>query len=166
MSEFLLFNFPQYRDHAWKCWEELGIEELYGSSYYNIDQKVATNVLSSLHTKLMEAIAAMPGLTDIQRKAIDPAVRAFADNAILGRVTNDIRIYIEACIAHKEQARDTVILITDDHKFFSYFALSDIAEGVLVAQVQDLVKEAKPQGVVANRPPICIKVAGEIIPGM
>ena len=114
----------------------------------------------------MEAIAAMPGLTDIQRKAIDPAVRAFADNAILGRVTNDIRIYIEACIAHKEQARDTVILITDDHKFFSYFALSDISEGVLVAQVQDLVKEAKPQGVVANRPPIRIKVAGEIIPGM
>ena len=75
----------------------MGIEELYGSSYYNIDQKAATKVLSSLHSKLMEAIAARPGLTDIQRKALDPAVRAFADNGILGRGTNEICLYIEAC---------------------------------------------------------------------
>ena len=63
----------------------MGIEELYESSYYNIDQKVATNVLSSLHSKLMEAIAARPGLTDVQRNALDPAVHAFANNAILKR---------------------------------------------------------------------------------
>jgi hypothetical protein len=161
-----LMEAGQYRDHAWMCWEELGIEELYGSSYYNIDQKVATNVLSNLHSKLTEAVAVRPSLTDIQRKALDRAVRVFSDNGILRRVTNDMCMYIEACIAHKELAGDTVILITDDHKFFTYFALSDVAEGVLVTQVQQLVKEAKPQGVVDSRPPIRIKVAGEIIPGM
>ena len=63
------------------CMEMLGGTGNWGalwSSYYKIDQKVATNVLSSLHSKLMEAIAARPGLTDIQRKALDSAVCAFA----------------------------------------------------------------------------------------
>ena len=113
-----LMGAGQYRDHAWKCWEELGIEELYGLSYYiyNGDQKIANNVLSTLHSKLMETITGWPGLTDIQRKALDPAVRAFADGGILGRLINDIRIYIEACIGHKEQDGDTVMLVADDHK--------------------------------------------------
>ena len=113
-----LMEAGQYRDHAWKCWEELGIEELYGLSYYiyNVDQKIANNVLSTLHSKLMETITGRSGLTDIQRKALDPVVRAFADGGILGRLINDIRIYIEACIGHKEQDGDTVMLVTTVYK--------------------------------------------------
>ena len=57
--------------------------------------------------KLMEAIAVRPGLTDVQRNVLDPAVCAFADNAVLERGTNKICIYIEACIAYKEQAGDS-----------------------------------------------------------
>ena len=116
----------QYRNHAWKCWEKVGIEELYGSSDYNIDQKVATNVLSCLHSKLMEATAVRPGLTDVQRNALDPAVHAFADNAILERGTNKICIYIEACIVHKEQAGDSVILVTGDQLTSPYLILQRV----------------------------------------
>ena len=50
----------------------------------------------------------------------------------MGRVVNDIQILIEACIMRKEKPKDTVILTTDNHKFFNYFGLSEIAEAVLV----------------------------------
>ena len=159
MANDLLFNLlPQYRDHAWKCWEELGIEELYGSSYYNIDKKVATNVLSSLHSKLMEAIAEKK-LTFAEMRVINDAIRTLSDVDALNIFSQDIQKYIEASIAHKEQAGHTIMLVNNDHKFYNYFALSKSAEGVLLTQVQDLIEEVNPQleGVVDSRPPICIK---------
>ena len=122
-------------------------------------------MLSTLHSKLMEAIGRTE-LTTNERRAIDPAVQAFSDWSCLGRLVKDICIYIKASIAHKERHGETVILIiADDHKFFKYFALSEIAENVLVTQVQTLVKEAQPRptGVMDSRPPVRIKVAGEVI---
>ena len=46
------------------------------------------------------------------------------------RLTDDIKIYIEACIAHQKLRGNVVMLVTDDHKFFHVFARSVIAENI------------------------------------
>ena len=62
------------------------------------------------------------------------------------------------------------MLVTDDHTFFRSFAESSIAENILLTQVEAIVKVARKQvgkdGVEATHPPLRVKLAGDIIPGM
>ena len=82
------------------------------------------------------------------------------------RLADDI---IKACITHQKLRDNVIMLVTDDHKFFRVFARSVITENILMEQVQTLVKEARPRdcnGVEDTHPPIRVKLAGEIIPGV
>ena len=88
LTGYFLF---QFRDNKWACWKELGIEELCGPPYYHIDQMIA-DVLSTLHSKLMEAINRTE-LTPTEKAAINPAVHAFSNWAVLGRVVKDICLH-------------------------------------------------------------------------
>ena len=83
-------------------------------------------------------------LTPMEKKAVLLAINVFANQATMARLTEDIKIYIEACIARQKLQGNVVMLVTDDHKFFRVCARSVITENILMGQVQTLVKEARP----------------------
>ena len=125
-------------------------------------------MVSTIESELMAAVAPM-NLTPMEKKAVLPAVNAFANKATMERLADGIKIYIEACIARQKLRGNVVMLVTDDHEVFHVFARSVIAENILMQQVQTLVKEAQPHdhnGVEDTHPPIRVKLAGEIIPGV
>ena len=158
---------PQFREQAWKCCDEVGIQELCDLCYH-VSPSDVNNVVSALESELMAAVAPMH-LTPMEKEAVLPAVNAFANKATMERLADDIKIYIEACIARQKLRGNVVMLVTDDHKFFRVLARSVIAENILMEQVQTLVKEARPcdrNGIEDTHPPILVKLAGEIIPGM
>ncbi len=158
---------PQFRENAWKCCEEVGIEELYDLCYH-VSPSDVNNVVSTVESELMAAVAPRH-LTPMEKKAVLPAINAFANQATMARLAEDIKIYIEACIASQKLRGNVVMLVTDDHKFFRVCARSVIAENILMEQVQTLVREARPRdrnGVEDTHPPIRVKLAGEIIPGV
>ena len=158
---------PQYREQSWKCCEEVGIQEL-SDLCYHVSPSDVNNVVSTIESELMAAVAPMH-LTPLEKKAVLPAVNALANKGTMERLADDIKIYIEACIARQKLQGNVMMLVTDDHKFFRVFARSVIAENILMEQVQTLVKEARPRGrngVEDTHPPIRVKLAGEIIPGV
>ena len=161
------FSASQFREQAWKCCEEVGIEELYDFCYY-ISPSNVNNVVSTVESELMAAVTPMH-LTPMEKKAVLPAINAFANQVTMARLTDDIKIYIEACIACQKLRDHVVMLMTDDHEFLHICDRSVIAENVLMEQVQTLVKEARPRdhnGVEETHPPICVKLGGKIIPGV
>ena len=158
---------PQFREQALKCCEEVGIEQLCDLCYH-VSPADVNSVVSTVESELMAAIALM-NLTPMEKKAVLPAINAFANQATMARLTEDIKIYIEACIACQKLQSNVVMLVTDDHKFLCLCARSVITENILMDQVQTLVKEARPRdrnGVGDIHPPIRAKLAGEIIPGV
>ena len=64
----------------------------------------------------MAAVAPM-NLTPMEKKAVLPAVNAFANKATMERLVDDIKIYIEAYIARQKLRGNMVMLVTDDHKY-------------------------------------------------
>jgi hypothetical protein len=63
-----------------------------------------------------------------------------------------------------------IMVITDDHTFFKIFASSPTTETILLNQVEGALKlssgEIPGPMQSAARPPIRIKLAGELVPGM
>ena len=61
-------------------------------------------------------------------------------------------------------------VVTNDHTFFRAFAQSSVAENILLSQVEALVNAAQKcvnkAGREATHPPLRVKLAGEIIPGL
>ena len=110
----------------WKSWEEVGIEELFDTCYH-------VSVVDA-NSFISETITPMK-LTPAELKALTPAIQVFSDPSVLQKVTQDARIYIEACVAHKQLRGNVVMLVKDDHQFFQCFAMSVIAENLLVSQV-------------------------------
>ena len=55
------------------------------------------------------------------------------------------------------------MLVADDHRFFSVFAQSPIAENILLSQVETLIKDTHPCEGWCDK---CVKFAGEIMPGL
>ena len=95
--------------------------ELYGWEYHNIGSQDVSNVLSSLGGELMQVLVPRH-LSEAESKAIEPAVQLFKSKVQLKRMHNDVKIYIDTCIAHKSFDEDIVVLVTDDHQFFRAFA--------------------------------------------
>lgn len=124
-------------------------------------------VLSTLHSKLKATITPMK-LTPAELEAVQPAIETLSDASALGRHSQDVRIYVEVCVAHKELTGNVVMLVMDDHQLFQRFAMSLIAENLLASQVQTMVKAARPcsGSVMDISPPIRIRVVGKVIPGM
>ena len=87
IGSWLVVFLLQFRDNKWVSWEELGTEELYGHAYHKIDQKVATDVSNSFQSKQIKAITInRTELADMERRLIDPAVQAFSNWSISGRM--------------------------------------------------------------------------------
>ena len=129
-----------------------------------------STVMSTLETELMAAVAPLQ-LTPPEAKAAESAVALLSSKSGLDKLHNDVKIYIEACIARNNLEGKVVMLVTDDHTFFRAFAKSSIAENILLTQVEALVKAArkrvdKSSVEATTRPPLRVRLAGEIIPGM
>ena len=110
-SQFELYFSSQFEHQDWA---DVGITELYGREYHNIGSQDVSNVLSSLEGKLMEVLVPHH-LSETESKAIEPAMQLFKSNVKLEEMHNDVKIYIEACIAQKTFDEDIVMLVTDDH---------------------------------------------------
>ena len=95
---------------------EVGIEELFDMCYH-VSMKDTNTILSMLDSELKAVITPMK-VTPAELKALTPAVQTFSDASALQKVSQDVRIYIEVCIAHKQLKGSVVMLVTDDHKFF------------------------------------------------
>ena len=89
-----------------------------------------------------------------------------SSEATVTGLRDDQKIYIEATIAHKQisQGWPEVMLITDDHQFFNMFARSPVAENILSSQVEAVRGETRQPS--SQSPPLRIKLAGEVVPGM
>ena len=162
---FFLTIIIQFEHQDWVDFSDVGMTELYGREYHNVGSQDVSNVLSSLEGELMQVLVPRH-LSEAESKAIEPAVQLFKSKAQLERMHNDVKIYIEACIARKVFDEDMVVLVTDDHRFFRAFAQSPIAEHILLSQVETLIKAARYTVPARTIPPIHVKLAGEIIPGM
>ena len=93
---------------------------------------------------------------------------SFKLKAQLEKMYSDVKIYIEACITRTNIDGDIVMLVTDDHRFFSVFAQSPNAENILLGQVETLLKDGRysTDSATSSHSPLGVKLAGEIIPGM
>ena len=80
--------FLQFRENAWKSWEEVGIEELFDTCYHV--SVVDTNTVLSMELK--ETITPIK-LTPAELKALTPAIQMFSGPSALQKIS----IYIEAC---------------------------------------------------------------------
>ena len=56
-----------------------------------------------------------------------------------------------------------IMVITDDHTFFKIFASSPTAEGILLSQVQEVLRNNEAQRQQGFVPPIHIKLEGELV---
>ena len=103
-------------------------------------------------------------------KSAESAVALLSNKSSVDILHNDVKIYNEACIAWSNLEGRVVMLVTDDHTFFYAFAHSFVAENILLTQVEELVKAARKcvnkAGREATNPPLRVKLAGEIIPGI
>ena len=69
---------------------------------------------------------------------------------------SDVKIYLESCVALQLDSEiPDAFLVTDDHKFFSFFLQSRV--------ISELFRECIMQELGACIP---VKLAGEVIPGM
>ena len=68
---------PQFRENTWKCCEEVGIEEL-DDLCYHVSPSDVNNVVSTVESELMPAVA-LTHLTPMEKKAVLPAINAFAN---------------------------------------------------------------------------------------
>ena len=121
------------------------------------DEKV-TAVFETMGPTLHAAIAArQPGLTDEEEAELVQPVNLFNAPSKWHRYHDDIKIYMEACLAHANSGLPAQMLITNDHKFFTMFLRSQLAEDVLHSVVTD---------VLAIREGVRVKLAGELIAGL
>ena len=145
----------------------VGFEELYSSCYRLIPSEVS-NVITLVESKLMSLTISTPA----QAKALESAFYTLANKKSVERMQNDIKIFIEACIARNDvRGSSVVMLVTNDNAFFEVFAQSKIAEDILLEQVEATMKAARhcnEDRIGANvvGSPVRVKLAGEIIPGM
>ena len=72
---------PQFREQAWKCCEEVGIEQLCNLCYH-VSPSNVNNVVSTVESELMAAVALMH-LTPMEKKAVLPAISVFVNQATM-----------------------------------------------------------------------------------
>ena len=142
---------------------------MYGSSY-RLSPSEVSNVITLVESELMSFTITSPA----QAKALESAFHTLTNKKSVERIHNDVKIFIEACIARSRdvQGGSVVMLVTNDHAFFKIFAQSQIAKDILIGQVEATVKAArrddgaKVAGPSVRPGPVRVKLAGEIIPGM
>ena len=54
---------------------------------------------------------------------------------------NEIKLYMEACLAHAESGLPAQMLVTNDHTFFNMFLKSKIVDNVLYSVVRHSVHQ-------------------------
>ena len=134
-------------------------------------------VIESLKTELAIVLddGTVPDSETQEKDLIEPALSNLTSEAIVSDLRSDVKIYMEATIARvKSRAISKgpeIMVITDDHTFFKVFTSSPTAETILLNQVEMALKlESVEAGEIPRqrtvKPPIRIKLAGELVPGM
>ena len=81
----------------WTNFVDVGLTELYDSCYRVQSQEVSS-VTSILELGLMAAVAPLE-LTPLEARAVESALTIMSNKNSLDKLHNDVKIYIEACIA-------------------------------------------------------------------
>ena len=95
---------------------------------------VFKNVGMSLHTAI-----AVTHLDEEQEVALVNPVDLFGSPHNWSKYHNDLKIFMECCLAHTKNGLPTQILVTNDHKFFSMFLRRSLAEDTLHSVVTDVL---------------------------
>ena len=95
----IVCSFPSFKRTRGSAVRKLGSKNF--MTCYHISPSDKNNVVSTVESELMVAIAPRH-LTPMEKKAVLPAINAFANQATMARLAEDIKIYIEACIASQK----------------------------------------------------------------
>ena len=101
----------------------------------------------------LRAAIAQRDLSEEEASLVAP-VNLFESPSQWRRYRNDVKIYIEACLAHAVTGIPAQFLITNDHRFFKMFLRSTVVEDTLHSVATD--KLGIQEGV-------WVKLLGEVI---
>ena len=155
--------------------QQVRIVELVGQHYRLIKTHHIDRAVESLKTELSMVLCDGTFPESEEQILIDHALSNLSSNVIVSNLQSDIRIYMEALIAHVKWRAISKgpenMVITDDHTFFKVFASNPTAETILLNQVEmalklDSVQAGEIPRQHAVRLPIHIKLAGDLVPGM
>ena len=151
----IYFN-VQFRAFDWTSdLSEVGLGEVRKLSSVVKDELVKLvfkNMGMSLHTAI-----AVTQLNEEQEAALVDPVDLFGSPHNWSKYHNDLKIFMECCLAHAKNGLPAQILVTNDHKFFSMFLRSSLAEDTLHSVVTDVL------GVQEG---VRVKLLGEIVHGL
>ena len=152
----IYFVFTQDRLHEWvENYQIVGVGEIRKLSAVVKDSTVHA-VFEAMGPCLRAAIARRD-LSDEEEDSLVSPVNLFESPSQWGRYHNDVKIYIEACLAHALTEIPAQFLITNDHRFFKMFLRSTVAEDTLHSVATD--KLGIQEGV-------RVKLLGKVIHGL
>ena len=105
----------------------------------------------------LRAAISQRDLTEDEEADLLEPVDLFESPSQWPRYHNDIKIFVEACLAHATTGIPAQFLITNDHRFFKKFMKSAVAEDTLHSVATD--KLGVQEGV-------RVKLLGEVIRGL
>ena len=107
-------------------------------------------------SSLASAIANV-ALTDEEEAALVKPSNLFGSPKMWPRFHRDVKIFMEACLSHAKKRIPAQMIVTNDHKFFSMFLNSPLAEDVLHSVVTDVLQIQEG---------VRVKLLGELVAGM
>lgn len=151
----LLFLFMQDWQHEWEeNYQTIGIGEIQKLSAVVKDNTVQS-VFEAMGPCLRAAIT-QHDLSEEEASLMQP-VNLFESLSQWGKYHNDVKIYVEACLAHAMTGIPAQFLITNDRRFFKTFLWSAVAKDTLHLVAMD--KLGIQEGV-------RVKLLGEVIRGL
>ena len=130
------YIFKQDQLHEWEeNYQTIGVVEI---------RKLSMVVKDSTVHSVFEAMGpcrratiAQRDLSEEEEASLVAPVNLFESPSQWGRYHNDVKIYIEACLAHAVTGIPAQFLITNDYSFFKMFLRSTVAEDTLHSVATD-----------------------------
>lgn len=113
-------------------------------------------VFQAMGSSLQAAITTQK-LDEDEEGALVELVNLFGSPNQWNRFHNDVKIYMEACLAHARSGLPAQIQIMNDHKFFTMFLKSRVADDTIHSVVTD---------VLGIQEGVHIKLVAELIHGL
>ena len=146
------FVFTQDRQHEWENYQAVGVGEIRKLSTDN----TVHSVFEAMGAYLWATIA-QRDLSEKEEASLMQPVNLFESPSQWGKYHNDVKIYVEACLAHAVTGILAQFLITNDHWFFKMFLRSAVAEDTLHLVATDKLEIQEG---------VRVKLLGEVIHGL
>ena len=147
----------QFRAFDWReNLNEISIGEARKLNAVIHDDKVQ-QVMQAMKASLSVVSSTSTKMGDEEEESLVEPVTLFSSPSMWGRCHNDVKIYMEACLAHAQSGLPAQFLVNNDHRFFSIFLKSKIADDTFHSVVTDIL------GIQEG---VQVKLTGELIDGL